>query len=146
MTITELTNEVAGAELQGIVRQAITENNSVLSGCKVHYLFRGSAVNLETGKHGIRWLIAQILEQAQAVFPVYAGEYRNIYIQYGLTTEDIVSKVRSINGFDKYPDKTISDYLDHEMKGQVGKIRMTKNEDCNRTCKVPRNKWYLIAE
>lgn len=148
MTTIQLTNEVAGAALQNSVRQNVTENNSVLAGCNVHWLFRGSVVDLETGKHGIRWLIARILTEAQASFPLYSGNFRNVYVSYGLTTEEIVSKIRSVNGYDKYPDKTIADYLSVIMTrdNQVASIQMTNREDPNRNCKRPRKKWYLIAE
>jgi hypothetical protein len=148
MTITQLTNSAVGQEMQSTVAQAVTENNSVLAGCNVHFLFRGSAVDLTTGKHGIRWLIARILTERQAVLPVYAGAYRNVYLNVGVTTEEIISKVRAVNGFDKYPDKTIADYLSVIMKrdGQVASIQLTNSEDCNRDCKRPRKKWYLLAE
>jgi hypothetical protein len=147
MTITQLINEPAGATMQLPVNQAITENNSVLSGCGVHFLFRGSRVNLETGKNGIRWLITEILTEAQAIFPLYAGAYRNLYLSYGLTTEEIIAKVRSVNGFDKYPNHTIEQYLSIIMTKdkQVSRIQMTGKEDRPRDCKRPRCKWYLIA-
>lgn len=146
MTTNQLTNQPAGVELQAPVNQAITENNSVLAGCNVHFLFRGSRVNLETGKNGIRWLIAEILTEAQAIFPEYSGQFRNVYLAYGLTTEEIISKVRSVNGFDKYPDHTIEQYLSVIMTGdkQVARIQMTGREDRPRLCKKPRCKWYLL--
>lgn len=146
MTILELTNEPVGVTLQNSVRQNVCENNSVLAGCNVHWLFRGSAVDLETGKHGIRHLIGRILTEAQAEFPLYTGDNRNLYLTYGLTTDQIVSKVRSVNGFDKYPDHTIEHYLSVKLAGIVGKVQMTGKEDKARTCKRPRCKWYLIAK
>jgi hypothetical protein len=145
----ELTNSVVcGAELQNNIRQAATELASVQAGCNVNSLFRPSAVDVETGKHGIRWLIARILTEAQAVFPLYSGEFRNVYVGYGLTTSDIICKVRSINGFDKYPDKTIADVLSVVMtrSQQVASIQLSNREDRNRDCKRPRRKWYLLAE
>src|SRR6266568_1188796 len=108
MQIESLINEACGEKLQGVIRQNSTEQNSVLAGCKVHFLFRDHIVDLETGKHGIRWLIARILTEAQAVFPKYSGEYRNVYVAYGLTTDQIISKVRAVFGADRYPDKTIA--------------------------------------
>ena len=148
MTITQLTNTVCGAELQSNVRQAATELASVQAGCGVNTLFRPSVVDLESGKHGIRWLIARILTEAQAVFPRYAGEYRNVYVAYGLTTEQICSRVRAANGFDKYPDKTIIQNLSVVMarSNQSASIQLTGKEDADRNCKRPRRKWYLLAE
>jgi hypothetical protein len=149
MTTLELINEPVGTALQNTVRQNITENNSVLAGCNVHFLFRGSAIDLQSGKHGIRWLIARILTEAQAEFPRFNGQdNRSLYVQYGLTTDQIISQVRSVNGFDKYPDKTIADYLSVIMTkdNQIASVQMSNREDRNRNCKRPRRKWYLIAE
>lgn len=148
MTITQLTNTVAESELQNTVATAAQERNSVLAGCNVHWLFRDSYVDLETGKHGIRWLIARILAENQAIFKEYSGNYRNVYLAYGMTTEAIAARVRAVNGFDKYPDKTIMDYLSVIMarSSQVASIQLTNKEDCNRDCKRPRKVWYLLAE
>ena len=148
MTVTQLTNSVCGAELQDNIRQAATELASVQAGCNVHSLFRPSAVDVQSGKHGIRWLIARILTEAQAVFPRYAGDFRNVYVAYGLTTADIIRKVRAANGFDKYPDKTIADVLSVVMtrSNQVASVQLSNREDSNRECKRPRRKWYLLAE
>lgn len=104
MTVTQLTNSVCGAELQNVIRQTATELASVQAGCKVAYLFRPSVVDVETGMHGIRWLIARILTEQ--------GE---------MTTAQICSFVRSVNGFDKYPDKTILHNLSHVMT-QSGEV------------------------
>jgi hypothetical protein len=146
MTVTQLTNSVCGAELQSNVRQASTELASVQAGCGVNTLFRPSVVDLESGKHGIRWLIARILTEAQAVFPRYAGEFRNVYVAYGLTTEQICSKVRAANGFDKYPDKTIIQNLSVVMarSAQVASMRLTVRECPERKSKRPVYRWYLL--
>ena len=104
MTVTQLTNSVCGEYLQNNVREASMELASVQAGCKVAYLFRPSVVDLETGMHGIRWLIARILTEK--------GE---------LTTAQICAFVRSVNGFDKYPDKTILHNLSHVMT-QSGEV------------------------
>ena len=104
MTVTELTNSVCGKSLQNNVRTASMELASVQAGCQVHTLFRPSVVDLETGMHGIRWLIARILAEK--------GE---------MTTAQICAFVRSVNGFDKYPDKTILHNLSHVM-AQAGQV------------------------
>ena len=144
-----ITTEPKGAELQAPVNQAITETNSVLAGCNVHYLFRGSRVNLETGRNGIRWLIAEILLAAQMgkAYVEYSGNLRKGYLAFSLTTEQICERVRAINGFDKYTNHTIEQYLSRYMvkDKQVGKIQMTNEEDFDRTCNRPRCKWYLMG-
>lgn len=104
MTVTQLTNSVCGEYLQNNVRQASNELASVQAGCNVHTLFRPSIVDLETGLHGIRWTIARILTEQ--------GE---------MTTAQVCSFVRSVNGFDKYPDKTILHNLSHVM-AQAGQV------------------------
>jgi hypothetical protein len=165
MTVTQLINEACGADLQGTMRATIQETNSVLAGCNVHYLFRGSVIDLETGKNGVRWLIVRLLHEAQAEFPKFNGQdYRNIYLSYGLTSEDIIDRIRAINGSDKYPDQTILDNLSDVLipSGEVGSIRMTNLEDRGRNnrankakriargknaiAKAPRCKYYLIAK
>jgi hypothetical protein len=77
MTTEQLTNSPCGAELQSELRSSVAANNSIEAGCNVHWLFRGSVVDLATGKHGIRWLIARILTEAQAVFPEFSQARRN---------------------------------------------------------------------
>jgi hypothetical protein len=146
MTIMQLTNEVCGVSLQNHIRQASTELASVQAGCKINSLFRPSVVDCETGKHGIRWLIARILSENNAILPVYAGNFRNVYLNIGMTTDSICAKVRQINGFDKYPDKTIIHNLSEVMtkSGQVSSLKMTASEDVTRTSKRPRKLWYLV--
>ena len=147
MTKEQLTNAACGANLQPIVAQAIQENNSVLTGCNVHWLFRGSFISLETGKHGIRWLILRILAEA--------GKNQ------GLTTEDIINVVRSVNGFDKYTNKTILHNLSHVLteSKEVASKQLTSEEDCDRNseelqlaritrgqkpiARKPRKLWFL---
>ncbi len=148
MTVNSLISNPIGTELQNPVRSAIAETNSVLTGCSVPSLFHASCVDLETGKHGIRWLIARILSEASAVFPKFNGNFRNIYLAYGLTTDEIIGKVRQVNGFDKYPDKTIRDNLSIVMfrSRHVDCVQMTSAEDDSRSCKRPRVKWYLVTE
>jgi hypothetical protein len=148
MTVKQLENIPVGSDLDTAVNQSIQENNSVIAGCNVHWIFRGSCVDFETGKHGIRHLITRILTEAQAVFPPYAGNYRESYLAYGLTVSDITAKIRAVNGYDKYPDQTIADNLCTVLKGIVGCIQMFNDEDRKRpaNCKRPRKKWYLIAK
>ena len=164
MNVIDLTNEACGADLQGTIRSTVQETNSVLAGCNVHYLFRGSIVDLETGKNGVRWLIVRILREAQAEFPKFNGNFRPVYLAYGLTSETIIDRIREINGADKYPDQTILDNLTDILakSGEVDSIRMNNFEDRNRNsrankakriargkypiAKAPRCKFYLVRK
>lgn len=168
MTTLELTNTPCGTELQSTVKQAAQERNSVLAGCNVHWLFRDSWTDLETGQHGIRWLLARILAQNNSIAPKFNSElydelkangasnetidratYRTARIEKGLTTEAIIERVRACNGSDKYPDQTIRDYLGGIMTkdNQVEGIQLSNKEDKNRPKKDkrPRKIWYLLA-
>ncbi len=192
MTKLELTNTGCGESLQSPINTAITENNSVLEGSEVHYLFRGSRVNLKTGRHGIRWFIAEILTAALAEFKPYElmtckrdnedkpirnekgdlipdnakiEKYLPVYIAYGLTTDQIIHRIREEqkkdggNGSIKYPDKTIRQNLSVIMARdlQVAYVEATASEEqTRRTVEAkegilsdslkPRVRWYLVAE
>lgn len=147
MKLVDLVNEALQApELQGDIRQNSMEQNSVLAGCGVHWLFRDHIVDLATGKHGIRWAIAKVMTQHNA----YAkrGESQDLYLKIGLTTRQIDALIRAEFGVDRYPFKTIEQYLSVIMRkdGQIGSVEMTCYQDRQRHCKRPRYKWYLIAE
>jgi len=152
MTVTQLINQACGQELQNVVRQTAQELASVQAGCKVHWIFRPSIVDLESGMHGLRHTLVRIFQEADAVLPraprsdSQPFEFRNVYVAKGLTSDAIISKLRAINGFDKYPDKTVLDNLCTVLKGQVASVQLTSAEDKNRPCKRPRKVWYLIAE
>ena len=160
MTITSLIRVAAGADkFQAPVRSAICENNSVLAGFQVPWIFRGSMVDLQSGMHGIRWAIARILTQAA---------------DRGLTTEEIIDAIRNTNGGDKYPDETIWHNLKQVMEkaGQVVSVQRSNADDADRnserfiamrekrnairiahglkplslTVKRPRLSWFLAPE
>jgi len=114
MTVTELTNSVCGKSLQNNVRQASNELASVQAGCKVNYLFRPSVVDLETGMHGIRWLVIRILTERGA-----------------MTTKQVCRFVRSVNGYDKYPNKSILHALSHTLR-EAGQITYSPLRKGNR--------------
>jgi len=126
MTVTQLTNSVCGEFLQNNVRQASMELASVQAGCNVNSLFRPSVVDLETGMHGIRWLIARILTET--------GE---------MTTAEICASVRSVNGYNKYPDKTILHNLSHVM-AQAGQV--TSRQLYNGKRGRPEYAWRLAVD
>jgi len=119
MTVTQLINEACGESLQGELRESICANNAVAAGCKVHWIFRGSMIDLETGMHGVRWAIMRILTQAADT---------------GLTTEEIIDAIRNANGGDKYPDETIAHNLTNvlEKSGQIVGVQRSNAEDCDR--------------
>lgn len=135
--ILKLTNRPKGRKLQASVHAASLENASVQAGCGVHWFFRdGAWVNLETGQHGIRWLVAQILAQHGAFSP-----------ETGMRSDEVAACVRAANGFERYPDETVAQTLARDLRksGQVAAYRMTSAEDWNRTCKTPRCRYYLLA-
>lgn len=165
MNVIDLINEVAGAELQAPVKAAIATTNSTLAGCNVHTLFRGSYVDLETGRHGARWLLARILMQAGSVHDAKlhdaaakrlksgrslarASKAVRNYVSAGMTTEQLIAAVRAVNGADKYPDKTIRQNLSIVMRraGQVATLRLPVTVDRERGCKTTRKLWFLVNE
>jgi hypothetical protein len=129
MTVSQLISEACGESLQGDIRASVAANNSVLAGCNVHWLFRGSIVDLETGMHGIRWTILRILSQAA---------------DKGMTTAEVIAAVRLANGADKYPDRTILHNLGVVLTraGQVVGIRqpVTRADGS----KTSRKFWYVV--
>jgi hypothetical protein len=132
MTVIQLTNSVCGAELQNNVRQAATELASVQAGCKVHTLFRPSVVDLESGKHGVRWLIARILTEIGAT-------KRN----GAVTAKTVIDFVRAINGPDKYPPHTIRQNLSVVMK-RAGQVKCFTGAACGRG--QPPKLYYYVAD
>lgn len=122
MKTIELSNKPVGTELMEVIRQAQVEQNSVLNGCNVHYLFRNHWVDTQSGEHGIRSLITRIL----------ANNPR------GLTTRQIVVEVRKVNGYDRYPNKTVEQYLSVFMRVTVVGIPMRTGRPGR-----PTNRWYL---
>lgn len=115
--------------MQGEVRASVAATNSVLAGCNVHWLFRGSIVDLETGMHGIRWTILRILTQAA---------------DKGLTTAEVIAAVRLANGADKYPDRTILHNLGVVLTraGQVIGLRQPVTLASGK--RTTRKFWYIV--
>lgn len=117
----------------------------------VNLPFRPHVVDVSTGKHGIKNLIAKILKQRNAVVPVQAvandSIFRPMAIRLGLFTHEIIAAVREDFGFNRYPDSTIKMYLSvFETERMFCKVQLTGIEDDSRTCARPRCKWLLIAE
>jgi len=135
MTITELTNTACGESLQGNVCAAINETNSVLAGCGVHFIFRGSTIDNVTGLQGLRWAITRVLTQAGPA---------------GMFAEQIMDIIRNspdCAALNKYPDQTFSDNLCTVLKGAVVCWQLTGAQDSGRNSadwqamRVRRNAW-----
>ena len=144
-------------------KTAVGMNREILSGSKdinnvlstssvVSPLFHTHYTNMETELHGISNLIAEILTEREAVFPlgIENGEFRKIAIAASLTAEEIIEAVQSrfASGSVRYPYTTVHQYLSVFMfrKGQIGKIKLTGAEDKPRSCCKPRCRWYLVQK
>ena len=151
MNIIKLQNAVVGAELQAPVRATVCETNSMLAGCNVHWIFRGSMIDLETGMHGVRHAITRIMRANRADCAERA-----------MTADDIIIAIRACNGGDKYPDQTIRDNLCTVLADEVTSIQLSNEADSNRNasiyramrrsnglneiCKRPRAAYYLVVQ
>ena len=152
MTKQQEKNAVSSAiSMQSEILESEKDINNVLSTSKqVGPLFHTHYVNMTSGKNGIETLITEILTDCQAIFPqdIENTEFRKIAIAASLFASDIISEVqaRFASGSIRYPYETIHQYLSIFMfrKGKVGKIKLTNNEDSDRTCCKPRTKWFLI--
>lgn len=145
-TVMKLTGP-ASPELAPIMAATRGELASIEAGANIHFLFRPSWVDGNTGRHGLRWLVARILSDAGAALRPFEGQYRSAYIANSMRTDEIIAKVRQANGFDKYPDKTVIDLLrTWEREGMIGGIQLTAKEDKDRTSKRPRKVWFLLTE
>ena len=134
-----------------LVNDMSRQGASLMAGMDIPLTFRPHvSVSIETAKHGIKYLIESILVRNDCVMPEWDGNghEREKYFAHSMTSEDIISAVRREFGFDRYPDASIHTFLSVFMvrRGMVGKFRMTKEEDSNRACKVPRCRFYLIAK
>ncbi len=140
MTVTQLINSIQGESLNGNIRQTSTELASVEAGCGVHWLFRPSMVDTETGMHGLRWFVIRLLNEVNATSK-----------ENGLTAWEIICKLRQCNGFDKYPDTTLYQNLSIVLKrsGQVAKAPLSRRESrnrCNPRCKRSVAVWFLNVQ
>jgi hypothetical protein len=137
MTINQLTNAPKGAELQSSLVESIDATNSVLAGCNVHFLFRGSTIDNQTGLQGLRWAIMRVLSQAADT---------------GLTCEEIIDIIRSSPTFavaHKYPGQTYADNISNVLipAGQVVATERDALEDSERNSekfiamRIRRNEW-----
>lgn len=123
--------------------------NNVLTVAGIPPVFQTHVFNVESGKHGIKHLIAEILTANEAVFPEGAEntELRPIVLAASMLASDIKSEVerRFSAGSSRYPYATVHQYLSVFMvqSGMVCKFQMTAKEDAGRQCCKPRTRYYL---
>lgn len=123
--------------------------NNVMTVANVSPVFQTHVFNVETGKHGIKHLISEILSEAEAVFPqgAEATELRPIVLAASMLADDIKAEVerRFSAGSTRYPYATVHQYLSVFMvkEGMVCKFQMTSKEDSERHCCKPRTRYYL---
>jgi len=122
--------------------------------------FQGHYFNLESAKHGVANLIAEILVEREAQFKagIEQGELRQIAIAASMFTEEIKAEIdnRFTAGTSRYPLKTVKQYLGVLQNPaskwyiaglpKVAKIQLTGKEDSDRKSCRPRCKWYLVQE
>lgn len=168
-TVRKLARELQGEarKLQGEARSTTTDKNGIYTAAgNVSPMFMDHAVDMATGKNGIAFLIAEVLQEREAVFPANVAntQFRQTAIAAALYTREIEeavdAKMRAISA--RYPDATISTYLSAFMNPQskhfvpktfqgipmprIGQIKLGRIEDMDRPkeCRKPRSKWYLI--
>jgi hypothetical protein len=121
----------------------LTETQQVSPSVQTHY------VNLATGSVGMRGLITEILRANGSIWRggVSSPADRAAAIGSAMYTEDIIdqARIRFTGGTTRYPSHSIMACLGRTMlkRGEVGKIKLSPNEDYSRRCSRPRCKWYL---
>ncbi len=144
--------------MQREMLSAVQDGNNVLTTGQVKSTFQGHAFNMESGKHGIANLIAEILTEREAIFAkgIETTELRPVAIAASMFTEEIIAEVqhRFSAGTTRYPYNTIHMYLSVFMRDsgkhslanlpRVRKIKLSNEEDKPRKSAKPRGKWYLI--
>ena len=125
------------------------DSNNVLSVAGIPPVFQTHVFNVESGKHGVKNLIVEILTENGATFPsgTEATELRPIVIAASMMASEIKSEVdrRFAAGSSRYPYATVHQYLSVFMvnEGTVCKFKMTSKEDFKRHCNKPRSRYYL---
>lgn len=128
--------------------------NNVMTVANVSPVFQTHVFNVETGKHGIKHLIAEILMANEAVFPENTegtienpSPLRPIVLAASMLADDIKNEVerRFSAGSTRYPYATVHQYLSVFMvkEGMVCKFKMSSKEDAGRHCCKPRTRYYL---
>jgi hypothetical protein len=124
--------------------------NNVMTVASVPPVFQTHVFNVSTGKHGIKNLIAEILTEREAIFPIGAEntELRPIVLAASMLASEIKDEVdrRFAAGSTRYPYATVHQYLSVFMvkEGTIGKVQLKNKEDANRHCNKPRTRYFLI--
>jgi hypothetical protein len=158
MKTTTTKNEAAqfGRELLGNSQDI----NNCLTVAEVSPTFQGHYFNLVSEKHGIAFLIAEILTEREAVFAkgIEATELKAVAVAASMFASEVISEVKArfTAGTTRYEYNTVHAYLSVLMNPEskhclaniprIGKIKLTNAEDKPRPCYKPRTKFYLLAD
>ena len=133
------------------ILQASRQINGILTETrKISPVFFTHYTNPELDLAGLRDLIANILQENQAIFPlgIENTEMRPVAIAASMLRIDIEQEVerRFTKGSTRYPVQSIKNVLSAYGKGIFQKIQLSNMEDYPRPAnsKKPRAKWYLI--
>lgn len=145
------TNKVSKSAMRlcATVLESGKDSNNVLTVAGIPPVFQTHVFNVETGKHGVKNLIAEILTENGATFPagIENTELRSVAIAAGMLASEIKNEVdrRFAAGSSRYPYATVHQYLSVFMvkEGTVCKFQMTTKEDADRHCPKPRTRYYL---
>lgn len=132
MMIKDLMSEPVAIEpeVSATLAQTRRELDSVEAGVNVPFIFRTHYVNPTTGKHGARNLIVEILARNPA----------------GMTTKQVHREIVKVNGFNRYPLKTVIQNLSVVLyrAGTVGKLQLSTDQDRGRQSKKTHVLYFLI--
>ena len=123
--------------------------NNVMTVAGIPPVFQTHVFNVETGAHGVKNLIVEILTEREAVFPsgTENTELRPIVLAASMLASEVKAEVdrRFAAGSSRYPYATVHQYLSVFMvkEGTVCKFQMTTKEDSERHCCKPRSRYYL---
>ena len=136
------TSRPQGQEFQADLTENARATASVMAGMEVPLAFRPHLADLETGRHGIKWLIVRILRECGAVLDSN-GQPEKI-----VTSAYVAHKVSQVIGPDRYTYQSVKQYLSSTLikLGLVGKITFSNGADSRRSCKRPRNGYWLKEE
>ena len=136
------TSRPQGQEFQAELTENARATASVMAGMEIPFPFRPHLADLQTGRHGIKWLIVRILRECGAVANSQ-GQPEKV-----VTSAYIAHKVSKVIGPDRYTYQSVKQLLSSQLIncGLVGKIQLSNGADSNRSCKRPRNGYWLKAE
>lgn len=148
MNDTNKVNEAAKRLCANVLENG-KDSNNVLTVAGIPPVFQTHVFNVETGKHGVKNLIVEILTENGAIFPAGTEntELRPIVLAASMLASDIKNEVdrRFAAGSTRYPYATVHQYLSVFMvsEGTICKFKMTNKEDSERHCCKPRSRYFL---